>query len=378
MTKEIFNSCSQAEYEEYRELLDKFDIPTGNITKIKVVKNGRINTTLVIYIMTENGMRTLTLQKINTNVFKKPVELMENVAKTTEHARKKGYVALHVNKVKYPVESKYVYYDKKTDSYWRLYDFIEAECLNAVEKAEDMQKLGEAIRDFCMIYSDFDASTLVETIPNFHNTSKRYSHFNAVLMKDLSSLGEVRSDTCKPEYEFITSHSEKASMIVDALKKGEIPYRVSHNDTKLNNVLFDKYTMKPMCMIDLDTVMPGTVLYDFGDAARYGCNTDSEEAVTTENVSFNLERFKALTEGFLKENTAITEREVKLLVDGVWMITYEQAIRFLDDHIDGNHYFGVEYDGKNLERARVQIALLKDIEAKYREMEQIVADAWQK
>ena len=367
---ENFNSCTQRELEAYREILDKFEV-SGNVTRIeaKVVKNGRINTTSVINMMTENGLRKLTLQRINTGVFKKPVELMENIAKATEHLHSKGKVALHVNKVKNPVKSKYLYFDKKTDSYWRLYDYIEP---------EDMRKLGEAIKAFCIDYNDFDATSLCETIPDFHNTSKRYSHFNAVLMNDLSALGEVRSNTCVPEYKYIIERSGKADILVKALREGKIPYRVCHNDTKINNVLFDIKTKEPLCWIDLDTVMPGTMLYDFGDAVRSGCSNLSEDATSIEGAGIVLEAFQAIAEGFIEGNDVITENEVNLMVEAAWMLTYEQGMRFLDDHIAGNHYFAVEYDGQNLERARVQLALNADIEAKYAKMQQIVKDAWQK
>ena len=371
------HGCSKHEFLEYRRILDNFNIVNGDIAKIRVVKNGRINNTAVINIITVDGVKKYTLQRINEVVFQNPVELMKNVSSVTEHIRAKKGTSLCVNTVKNPVKSAYVYFDKDTKSYWRLYDYVEADVKNRVECAEDMYQLGRAIGEFAKYLSDFPASELVETIPDFHNTAKRYAAFCGTLKNDAKFFRDSRVNTCREEVEFIKARSGEVTKIVNALYENEIPLRVSHNDTKLNNVLFDKETGKPMCLIDLDTVMPGTVLYDFGDAARYGCNTESEEAASVENVSFNMEYFAYLVEGLLcsmKEN--ITKKEVELLVDSVWMMTFELAIRFLDDHIDGNHYFGVEYDGKNLERARVQMALLCDIEKKYDEMKELVKEIW--
>lgn len=366
-------NCSMHELQKYRELLANFDIPEGEITKIKIVKNGRINTTVVISLLTKDGLKKYTLQKINVSVFNNPVALMENVASVTKHICAKRKSALNVNHVKNPIVSKYLYFDSKTDSYWRLYDYIEADVKNAVKDDKDVYMLGRAIGDFSKALSDFDAGLLVETIPDFHHTRKRFRHFCETMDSDVISIDESRCVTCEEEIYFIYERAYKAIIITEALEKGNIPLRVSHNDTKLNNVLFDKTTKEPMCLIDLDTVMPGSVLYDFGDAARYCCNTESEEARTTEKVSFNLEYFNQLTKGFLETmGDEITKEEVFMLVDAVWMMTFELAIRFLDDHIAGNHYFTVDYDGKNLERARVQMALLKDIEKKKKVMEESV------
>lgn len=365
------------ELQKYGTLLAKFDIPEGEITKIKIVKNGRINTTVVVSLLTKDGLKRYTLQKINVSVFNNPVALMENVARVTKHICAKGKSALNVNCVKNPVVSKYLYFDSKTNSYWRLYDYIEADVKNAVEDKKDMYMLGRAIGDYSRALNGFDVGSLFETIPDFHNTRKRYIHFCQTMDNDVISLEESRCVTCEEEIQFVYERAYKAILITEALEKGKIPLRVSHNDTKLNNVLFDKIKKEPLCLIDLDTVMPGTVLYDFGDAARYGCNTDSEDARTTEKVNFNLEYFNELTKGFLETmGDEITEEEVFMLVDSVWMMTFELAVRFLDDHIAGNLYFTVDYDGKNLERARVQMALLKDIEKKKKEMEESVYEIY--
>ena len=360
--------------------LKKFSIPSGKIWGFDFNDNGRINHSYVTRLMTENGLATYVFQKINTNVFKNPKELMANIRKVTEHISAKGGETLHFIELKPEFATEeygpYVYHDGK--SCWRLMDFIESDVKNQISGASDLTSLGEAIGDFAQALSDFDASCLVETIPNFHNTSARLgkmvNRITAICFGPDAFL-QTRCRDCKEEIEFIISpkRTEKVGVITDAIRLGAIPVRVSHNDPKLNNVLFDRYTGKAKCMIDLDTVMPGTILYDFGDAVRYACNTESEESNNPQKVRINLEYFKAFCEGFIS-STSLTEREANLLVDSVWLMTYELAIRFLDDHIDCNKYFGVDSDGDNLRRARVQIALLKDIEKNEREMRQIVSD----
>lgn len=371
---------SQQLTSEIKDLLSKFEISIGNITGLEIISNGRINRSFSVTMHDDNGFVSYILQRINTNVFKKPKELMNNISRVTEHITQKGKETIHFKKVKEKFRNvgygEYIYSDN--GACWRLMDFIESDVKNQISGASDLTSLGEAIGDFAQALSDFDASCLVETIPNFHNTSARLgkmvNRITAICFGPDAFL-QTRCRDCKEEIEFIISpkRTEKVGVITDAIRLGAIPVRVSHNDPKLNNVLFDRYTGKAKCMIDLDTVMPGTILYDFGDAVRYACNTESEESNNPQKVRINLEYFKAFCEGFIS-STSLTEREANLLVDSVWLMTYELAIRFLDDHIDCNKYFGVDSDGDNLRRARVQIALLKDIEKNEREMRQIVSD----
>ena len=375
-----FGKLSQQLTCEIKDLLLKFEISTGNITGLEIISNGRINRSFSVTMHTDNGFVSYILQRINTNVFKKPRELMDNISSVTEHIAQKGKETLRFIKVKAEFENEeygpYVYYDG--ESCWRLMNFIESDVKNQISAASDLTSLGEAIGDFALALSDFDASTLVETIPNFHNTSARLgkmvNRITSIYFGPDAFL-QTRCSDCKDEIECIISpeRTERVGIITDAIRLGAIPMRVSHNDPKLNNVLFDRYTGKAKCMIDLDTVMPGTILYDFGDAVRYACNTESEESNNPQNVRINFEYFKAFCEGVIS-STSLTEREANLLVDSVWLMTYELAIRFLDDHIDCNKYFGADSDGDNLRRARVQIALLKDIERHEKEMRQIVSD----
>ena len=381
MAIELFEGCSlcsQKELEELTRVKDEFNLK-GKIVSVIRKKEGRINGTLAITTSTEtDGFERHIFQTINVDVFKHPVELMNNINLVTSHIRDKGMMTLYVHPVKTKTsESPFIYFDKETGKFWRVYNYIESTVKNSVESSSDMYILGKELGKFSSLLDDFDVSLLTEPIPGFHDTRKRYSAFVAIMTNDLSCFGRVRSLTCMKEIEFILQRSEKVSLIMDALKFKMIPFRVSHNDPKLNNVLFDPSTGEVICLVDLDTVGPGSVLYDFGDAARFACNTESEEAVSVENVSFDVERFTDLTRGLLESmKDTITDKEVELLVDSVWMMTFELVLRFLTDHIDGNHYFGVEYDGKNLERARVQLALLTDIEAKYDRLQKIVQEIW--
>ena len=264
---------SQQLTSEIKDLLSKFEISIGNITGLEIISNGRINRSFSVTMHDDNGFVSYILQRINTNVFKKPKELMNNISRVTEHITQKGKETIHFKKVKEKFRNveygEYIYSDN--GACWRLMDFIESDVKNQISGASDLTSLGEAIGDFAQALSDFDASCLVETIPNFHNTSARLgkmvNRITAICFGPDAFL-QTRCRDCKEEIEFIISpkRTEKVGVITDAIRLGAIPVRVSHNDPKLNNVLFDKYTGKAKCMIDLDTVRPGTILYDFGDA----------------------------------------------------------------------------------------------------------------
>ena len=385
MAQELFTACSSAELERIHQIVHAFDIPDGHITNLKPMKSGRLNETLLVCENTIDGFKKYVLQKVNNKVFTDPVRLMENIISVTRHILAKGGTTIHFHGVKDAKVSPYLYYDEAEKAYYRLYDFIEADFKNKVTSANDMYTVGKAIGEFSKMLDDFDASQLVETIPNFHDTAKRFEHFQHVCLNDmfkgrseeLNGKDSYRIDTCREEIHFIEERAKHAGLIVEALKDDIIPMRVSHNDPKLNNVIIALYTGEALGFIDLDTVMPGTVLYDFGDAARFGCNTADEEETDFSKVHFNLEYFRALTKGLFESmKEVITIDEVNYLSDSVWMMTYELAIRFLDDHIDGNKYFGVEYDGKNLERARVQMQLLASIEDQWDEMGESIIETW--
>lgn len=385
----VIKGISQEQLCEIKRVQKHFDGLDGKILNVEPVNNGRINTTYKVTIAFEGaGFRAYIFRAINTHVFRKFVEMMNNTNIVTEHIRSKGETTLYFHPVigELTCESPWIYFDGETKMHWTVCDFIESITKNAPESLEDFAALGRMIGKNSMQLADLPKEKfeqLVETIPNFHNTPVRFGTFFDVYERDEYN----RVETCREEIEFILVREAFADLITDPLETGEIPERVSHNDTKLNNVLFDKNTGKEKAIIDLDTTMPGTVLYDLGDAARYACNTDSEEAVTVENVHFNSENFFYLVTGLLTTmKDVITQKEVDMLVDSAWVITYEQSIRFLTDYLDGDKYFGnkiVDENGetpiretKNLERARVQIALLQSIEEQYNELTQMVKDIW--
>lgn len=379
-----FASLSKDIAERIRKIMEQFDIPEGELENIEIIGNGRINRTYNVTSEQHDGTKNkYILQQVNTNIFKDPLGLMKNVVQVTEHIAAKGEKTLHMHRLKENIlHTDYGYYlyfeEGEEDACWRLSDYIESEVKNSVTCLEDMYSLGEAIGEFSLNVSDFDASILTETIKDFHNTPVRVERYLKLVNSAFKSYTTaIRCESCVAENDFIMSRVSKASKIVDGLEAGYIPMRVSHNDPKLNNVLFDKETKQVMCLIDLDTIMPGSLLYDFGDAARYSCNEQKEDTKRIDKVAFNLERFEKMTEGFLKTmKDTITEAEIKLLPYSAWLMTYELALRFLDDHIRENVYFGADEDGDNLNRARVQMALLKDIEAKEEQMNEIISRVW--
>lgn len=377
-----FGKLSQQLTQEIEDLISKFDAPIGHITNLEIISNGRINRSFRVTILNEGGFHSYIIQCVNVNVFRSPKVLMENIAAVTDHIRANAKETLCFKEVKKQYASEeyggYIYCNN--GGCWRICDFIESDVKNQIETDDDVYALGEAIGNFAVELSGFDAKQLKETIEDFHNTPMRLSR----MMNRITKIGlgddaflRLRAKECENSINFLLDSNRftRVSTITDAIKLKAIPTRVSHNDPKLNNVLFDKMTGKVKCLIDLDTVMPGTILYDFGDAVRYACNTESEESKNPEKVRINLEYFKAFCEGFIS-TADITENEANLLVDSAWMMTYELAIRFFDDHLDLNKYFKVVHDGENLERAKIQMALLKSIEDNYDEMKEIVSNIY--
>lgn len=340
-------------------------IPEGKIENIKAFGDGRINSTYLITVKKDNIFSKYLLQNVNNKVFTDTKVLMSNIIAVTRHIMWQGGMSLQflkcVNTEK--CNGPYIYIDDENE-HWRMYDYIDAEVYSCVIESEDAYRLGQSIADFSRFFEDFDTSQLVETIPDFHNTLKRFETFLLAIVEDLI-YGNYRASRVKDEIAFLLKHQDVMGLLVNAQKNGEIPIGVAHNDPKISNALFSKKTGAPICMIDLDTVMPGTPLYDIGDALRSIANTDSEEAKTTDNVSFSVEVYEAFMKGYLSEmNRKLTKQEKELIPYSPLIIALELGMRFLTDHIQGNIYFKTEYDGQNLERARVQFALAKDIEQK--------------
>ncbi|MBQ8183663.1 MAG: aminoglycoside phosphotransferase family protein [Clostridia bacterium] len=350
----------------------------GTYVGYKPVTEGHINDTYVVEYVTENGTHVrYLLQRINVNVFKKPVEVMENVCGVTSYLReiiaKNGGDPTRETLTVYPAKDGKNYYIAEDGGCWRMYNFVEdTYSINELTSPEDFRSAALSFGNFQNQLADYPIETLYETIPNFHNTPSRFRDFLEALDKNASG----RKNAAKPEIEFVLARENDCSVITDLLDSGDLPVRVTHNDTKLNNVLFDKKTNKGICVVDLDTVMPGSSLYDFGDSIRFGANTAAEDETDLSKVSLNLEYFKAYVEGYLQTaGASLTENEIKYLPFAAKLLTFECGIRFLGDFINGDVYFKIDYPEHNLVRARTQFKLVEDIESKYNEMVAIVDEA---
>ena len=327
--------------------------------------SGHINYT--VKVLTDAG-KEYVLQRINKYVFKDPVRLMANVGSVTDFLRERvadPRMALHF----ISTYDDLFYYLDEDGEYWRMYDFIGGFCLDAPESEEDFYQSALAFGRFQHMLSDFPAHTLFETIPEFHNTIDRYRQLKESIAADEAGrLAGVKADI-----DFLMEREELGCTLQRLRESGELPLRVTHNDTKLNNVLLDKETRTSLCVLDLDTVMPGLSLYDFGDSIRFGAATAAEDEPDVSKMSMDLHLFEVYTKGFLEAATSLTEREVELLPMGAFVITLELATRFMKDYLDGDKYFKVAYPEHNLVRARAQMKLAEDMQNKFEDMNRIVA-----
>ncbi len=364
---------------DLQEIFENYNLDFSKYVNKKQIKIGHINNTYKLYFDLGSKMKRYLLQEINTNVFQNPVELMENIERTTSFLSEKvkdeknaENRCLRVLKTKnnrsYMISSK--------NRFYRIYYFIEN--AKTYQKTSDLKlfyNAGRAIGDFQNLLSDFDASSLHETIPNFHNTPYRFETFLRILKKDPCN----RAKTCNEEIQFVLGMKDFSNIITSLIEKKKIPLKVTHNDTKLNNIMFDCDTKEELCLVDLDTVMPGSILYDFGDAIRSGCNKAAEDEKDLSKVIFSTELFQAFTEGYLSRVVqSITKIELEHLVDSAILMTFECGMRFLTDHIDGDHYFKIHYEGHNLVRCRTQFHLVKQMLKQKELLEDMVHTAYQK
>ena len=323
--------------------------------------HGHINQTYKV--TTADG--TYVLQRINKYVFKDPERLMDNASRVTEHIRQKGMMALHF----LTTEDGTCCFRDDSGEFWRCYEFVEGFSMDAPETGEDFYQSALAFGQFQDQLSDFPAETLFETIPNFHNTPDRFRQLKEAVAAD--AMGRLAE--AQPEVDFYLANAEMGSRLQKMLEAGQLPLRVTHNDTKLNNVLLDNETRKPMCVLDLDTVMPGLSVYDYGDSIRFGAATAVEDEPDPSKMKLDKELFRLYTRGFLEACPALTDAEVKALPLGAYTMTLECGSRFLKDYLDGDKYFRTAYPTHNLVRSRTQMALVADMLANWEEMEQIVA-----
>lgn len=342
---------------------------------VEQIKSGNINCTYLVVNDTGDQQKKYILQRINVHVFKNPQKVMENIEAVTSHLKKKytKKYGSYDRRCLVMVHTKdgQPYFESEELGFWRCMEFIEdATAYDQVEELSHFESAGAAFGEFQRLLADYDAKSLYETIPNFHNTMVRYETFVADVQKDIAN----RVQDVAEEVQSILERKELAEYVVNLLEQQMIPLRVTHNDTKLNNIMIDNATGEGICVIDLDTIMPGTALFDFGDAIRFGANHTYEDDSNLENVYLDLQLFEAFTKGFVeKTNGFLTKEEIKALPIGALVITFEQAMRFLNDYINGDTYFKVLYPEHNLVRARNQIQLFKDMEEKFEAMQEIVA-----
>lgn len=348
---------------------------SGILTNLYPFGNGHINDTyLAEFDIFGMGQVKVIIQRMNRNVFKKPEELMENIGNVTAFLKKKiekngGDPSRETLNIIYSVYGKPFYVDSQGE-YWRSYKFITgASCYDLPENTRQFYESAYAFGHFQQLLSDYPAETLYETIPGFHDTRKRYEAFEQAVKEDI--LG--RAANVRREIAFIRERKAMAGEFMNHLEKGELSLRVTHNDTKLNNVMIDDRTQKGICVIDLDTVMPGLVMNDFGDSIRFGASTAVEDETNLDLVSCSIELFETYTKGFLKGcGNSLTPLEISLLPMGAKMMTYECAMRFLTDYLQGDVYFKIARENHNLDRARTQLKLISDMEAKWDQMQEIV------
>ena len=353
--------------EEIKRIIGLFDFEGENVD-FAPYGNGHINDTFVVVNKTEKGQIRYILQSINTNIFKKPLEVMENILKVCNYLKSSGADSRSIMNLILTKDGKPCIIEG--DLCWRAYAFIEDSiCLELPDSADDFYECAVAFGRFQKYLDGFPAAELHETIPQFHDTVKRFNDFKNSVEKNASG----RADNVKEEIEFVKAREDFYSVLMDANKAGTLPLRVTHNDTKSNNVMLDAKTRKALCVVDLDTIMPGFSVTDFGDSIRFGASTASEDEKDLDKVWIDLSLFEAYVKGFLDGcGGMLTEDEIMLLPEGAKMMTIECGMRFLADYIDGDTYFKTKYPEHNLDRAHTQFKLVADMEKHWDEMKAIV------
>lgn len=346
---------------EFKAIVEKFAIE-GDVQSIAPYGEGHINLTLLV----TTDKKRYIMQKMNPNVFPDAEGLMNNICGVTKHLQARGIETLVV----VPTLDGEPYLRGEVG--YRIYDFIEnTVTYQKVTDKEVFKNSGAAFGEFQNYLAEYDASTLVEVIKRFHDTPNRFANFKAALEAD--AFG--RAKDCKPEIDFVLSHADTYGTVMAGLADGTIPLRVTHNDTKLNNILMDADTGKARAVIDLDTIMPGSMLFDFGDSIRFGASTAAEDEQDLSKVHFDIELFRAYAEGYCGAvKDSITAREAELLPYGSYLMTIECGMRFLTDYLSGDTYFATKYEGHNLVRARTQIKLAGEIEASFDKMGEIIKE----
>lgn len=361
-------------YNEIKDVIRQFRFE-GKYIGAEELHSGNVNNTYRLFYNTQDGGKSdYVLQQINTYAFKRPEEVMHNILAVTAHLRRSMLDAGEDpdNRVLtcIPTRTGEFMYRDGQGRYWRAYRYIHsAFAYDRVEKPEHFREAGRAFGEFQRMLSDFPAEDLYDTIPHFHDTRRRFYAFVAAVAED--KVGRVAD--LEQEIDFFFDRRKRMSRIVRRIEDGRIPLRVTHNDTKINNIMIDEKTGRAVCVIDLDTVMAGSALFDYGDAIRFGASTAAEDEPDTSRISLDLNLFREFTAGFLSEvGDLLTEEEIRCLPLSIETMTCELAMRFLTDYIEGDVYFRVKSPDHNLIRAHAQMKLLEDVESKNEQMHAII------
>ena len=357
------------------EVLAAFDFG-GTITQVSPHGNGHINDTYRVKVQTENGpIKSYILQRMSSAAFKRPDQLMENIVGVTEYLVQQigamgGDVDRETLQVIRPRSGENYYTDRQGEA-WRVHQFItHTICYESAETPELFEESALAFGRFQKMLCGYPAHTLWETIPHFHDTEDRLAKLKAAVEADV--MGRVAE--CEAEIAFAFARQEDCSVALQAQRDGILPLRVTHNDTKLNNVLMDRDSGKAICVIDLDTTMPGLAINDFGDAIRFGANHSAEDEKDLSKVNFDIDLYEAFTRGFLAgADGTLTEAELDYLPWGAKLMTLECGMRFLTDYLSGDTYFRIHYPEQNLDRCRTQFKLVRDMEAQFADMAEVVS-----
>lgn len=358
--------------EKIEEAISRFCVE-GAPSECRRYGNGHINDTFLLCTKDGEQSHQYILQRMNTHVFQNPRGLMQNISGVTAYLRdqivRTGGDARRETLTLIKTKSGEDYYVDSLGSWWRMFLFItDAVGYDTVKNVEEFYQSAKAFGHFQRLLDSYPVSLLTETIPDFHNTPKRFEAFCKAVESDACG----RAESVGSEIAFVMDRKSELSIVMDQLASGLIPRRVTHNDTKLNNVLIDVRSGQAVCIIDLDTVMPGTAVFDFGDSIRFGANTAEEDERDLSRVSLSLPLYEAYTKGFLEGCAgSLTEAEIRLLPWGAKLMTLECGMRFLTDYLEGDRYFRIHRPNHNLDRARTQFALAEDMERKWDEMRRL-------
>ncbi len=360
---------------DFAQILSNFELK-GSFIAAQPHGNGHINDTYAAFFQNGNhAPQRYVVQRINHHVFKQPHQVMENIQAVTRHLSQKIEAAggnPNRETLRFiPANDGRTYLQSPDGNYWRVYRFIEnATTYDLPENLDHVDSAARAFGRFQRLLDDFPTDQLHETIVDFHHTARRLETFRQVVAADRLD----RAKTVQPEIDFVLQRAAETALVVDLLETGELPLRVTHNDTKFNNVLIDDQTGEGICVIDLDTVMPGSLLYDFGDAIRSIANTDEEDQPDLSKVHFDMEVFATYAAGYLAALAdVITLAERQYLAFSARLMTLECGLRFLGDYLDGDRYFRVHHPRHNLDRCRTQFKLVAEMEAQFDAMQAIIA-----